>query len=286
MERCFSARSALVPQRSPEPCDTASSAGIGAQCFPTKGRTPLRGRQKTFWLHKGFSPAKPFCCLNSTPHPGRVRAALASIFSQPSWLHIPAGKLRLGESLWNWGVKLGDAAVSSSCVGASCLLCIPVLPLPGALPQAAIPQENLSRMSLAVVKARSVLSHPPVTDSRSLCPAPPHPLHLPLHLFQAQQALGFSSPSARLFPVLGQGFLQVISSSHELAAGGNAVPVLCQPLPQLLPDPAHPCPSSASRCSPIPSPSTVLVVPVPLSSLTGADTFAGNQSCAQRSPRA
>lgn len=102
-------------------------------------------------------------------------------------------------------------------------------------------KENLSRMSLAVVKARGVLSHPPAMDNRSLCPAPPHPLHLPLHLFQAKQALGFSSPSARLFPVLGQGFLKVITSSHELAVAGKVVPMLCQPLPQLLPDPAHPC---------------------------------------------
>lgn len=54
-------------------------------------------------------------------------------------------------------------------------------------------------------------------------PAPPTPP------FQAQQALGFSSPSARLFPMLGQGFLKVITSSHELTArqrknGSHALP--------------------------------------------------------------
>lgn len=132
--------------------------------------------------------------------------------------------------------------MSSSCVGVSCLLCtLSCLFLGLFHRQRSHRKENLSRMSLTVVKARGVLSHPPATDNRSLCPAPPHPLHLPLHLFQAKQALGFSSPSARLFPVLGQGFLKVITSSHELAVAGKVVPMLCQPLPQLLPDPAHPC---------------------------------------------
>lgn len=129
--------------------------------------------------------------------------------------------------------------VSSSCVGASCLLCIPVLSLAGALPQAEIleDQENLSWMSLTVVKARSVLSHPPVTESRSLWPAPPHPLHLPLHLFRLSRHWAFPAP----LPVLGQGFLKVITSSHKRVAGGRVVPMLCQPLLKLLPDPAYPC---------------------------------------------
>lgn len=62
-------------------------------------------------------------------------------------------------------------------------------------------------------------------------PAPPTP---PV---PAQQALGFSSPSARL----GRGFLKVIASSHELVASRRVVPMLCQLLPKFLPDPAHPC---------------------------------------------
>lgn len=127
-----------------ELCDTASSAGTGALCFPTIGRTPLRGRQKTFWLQKGFSPAKPFCCLNSTPHP-----AVSEPLLLPSSLNRAACTSQLermlGESLWNWGVKLGDAAVSSSCVGASCLSG-PSPVSSGALPHAAIleNQEDLS----------------------------------------------------------------------------------------------------------------------------------------------
>lgn len=93
------------------------------------------------------------------------------------------------------------------------------------------------------VKARSVLSHPPVDSDGQQIALPcsttsPAPLTPP---FQAQQTVGFSSPSARLLPVLGQDFLKVITSSHELAAGGRAVPMLCQPLPKLLPGPAHPC---------------------------------------------
>lgn len=96
-------------------------------------------------------------------------------------------------------------------------------------------------MSLAVAKALECLVSPysggqqTTLPCSTTSPAPPTPPS------EAQQVLGFSSPSARLFPMLGQGFLKVITSSHGLAADGRVVSMLCQPLPKLLPDPAHPC---------------------------------------------
>lgn len=209
----------------------------------------------------------------------------------------------MGESLWNWGTMLQDAVASGSSVGASCLLCIPVLPLPGALQQAANPahpqpgRRKNSPKRLSLVEARGLSSHPLLTDNRLLCLAPPQPLQLPPHLFQAKQALGFSILSGRLcFPCrLGQGFLEVFKSSHELAAGGRGVPVPCRLLPRSLPDHTHlffetcwcqPCFPPLSH-PPAPfwwSPSSS--VPKPAPTPCRHPGCAGNETCAQRLPPA
>lgn len=61
------------------------------------------------------------------------------VCSQPSPSHIRAGQLRLGERLWSGDRCLESAAVSGSSAGVSSLLCISILPLLGALAQAANP---------------------------------------------------------------------------------------------------------------------------------------------------
>lgn len=135
------------------------------------------------------------------------------------------------------GSELGDAVVSSSCVGVSCLPCILVLVSSWGSSTGSNPgKSGKSLLTVSCCGQSSEYLVPPSRHGQQMAlscsttsPAPPTP---PV---QAQQ--DFSSPSARL----GRGFLNGITSSHELVASRRVVPMLCQLLPKSLPDPAHPC---------------------------------------------
>jgi len=91
----FQARNDLVPQPLSASLVTLPLAeakwGSVLSAFPQWAGHRCKEAKKTFRLQQGFRPASPSCCLSSTPCPGRLRAALASVCSQPGWLHSPPG---------------------------------------------------------------------------------------------------------------------------------------------------------------------------------------------------
>lgn len=90
-----------------------------------------------------------------------------------------------------------------------------------------------------MAEAQCFSSHPPLTDNRLFrhSPCNSHPPFSRLNKHPASP----SFLAGCFLCCLGQGFLEVFKSSHELVAGKRGDPVPCQLLLRSLPDHAHPC---------------------------------------------